>query len=288
MVFTLSQKKTAYKKLSKDVQDFIMDSETTDLIEKYLVEVGLSAEQPDSADTEILNAMYGLQTFSEAMANIAKLSNKKVEELSKLRADLENNIFSKIPKNQAPTANSGGEEVFSLSKKSQIVAWGEKNVTGNNPQLNDKIKKLDIAKRTRGALEINDKNSIPEYVKNLSRQVQDLVFDKAWSERTKEIARKYSLDPTQTDTLTNNVLFVLVGLDKPEDFLKLMTSELGISRLLADQIIEDLEMRIFDYATRTVENKEKRSPTPTPSEATKPKIFETPKPTIEKTKVPEI
>src|SRR3989344_4987671 len=148
MVFTLSQKKTAYKKLSKDVQDFIMDSETTDLIEKYLVEVGLSAEQSDSADTEILNAMYGLQTFSEAMANIAKLSNKKVEELSKLRTNLENNIFSKIPKNQTGASNSN-EETFSLSKKSPILIWGERNVAGSNPQLNDKAEKLEIAKKTR-------------------------------------------------------------------------------------------------------------------------------------------
>ncbi|MBA3733108.1 hypothetical protein H0W91_01895 [Patescibacteria group bacterium] len=100
---------------------------------------------------------------------------------------------------------------------------------------------------------------IPEYVKNLSKPVQDLIFDGAWEKRTEEISKKYSLNPTQTDTLINNVLFVLLGLDDPQNFTTLFTSELGISKLLAEQIIEDLEIRVFEYAVKSVQNKEKDS-----------------------------
>src|SRR3989344_75148 len=93
-----------------------------------------------------------------------------------------------------------------------------------------------------------------EYVKNLPQVVQDFVYDGVWEERTAEIAKKYSLGPGQTDTLINNVLFVLIGLDTPDTFTNLMTSELGISKLLASQIIEELETRVFEYVLNTVES----------------------------------
>ncbi len=98
-------------------------------------------------------------------------------------------------------------------------------------------------------------NNMPEYVKNLPKAVQDLVFDSAWEERTAEIAKKYSLNDTQADDLINTVLFVLIGLESPDTFLETIITDLGISRLLAEQIMEDLEVRVFEYALRTVEKK---------------------------------
>jgi hypothetical protein len=96
MTFTREQKKEAYKKLSPEVQDFIMDNETTEIIGSFLKESGLSDEQFDYADSEILYAMFGLQTLTVAIDNIAKLSNKNRDELSGLKENLENSIFDKI------------------------------------------------------------------------------------------------------------------------------------------------------------------------------------------------
>jgi hypothetical protein len=103
-----------------------------------------------------------------------------------------------------------------------------------------------------------DQNEMPEYMKTLPQSVQDFIFGGVWEERTDEIAKKYSLNDTQTDNLINNILFILIGLDKPETFLETTIIELGISRLLAEQIMEDLEVRVFEYATKSIENKEKR------------------------------
>lgn len=99
---------------------------------------------------------------------------------------------------------------------------------------------------------------MPEYTKNLPKPVQDLVFDGVWEERTEEIAKKYSLSEKQTDDLINNVLYILVGLLKPEDFLSTITVELSISGLLAEQLVEDLEVRVFEYALKTIQNQEKK------------------------------
>jgi len=97
---------------------------------------------------------------------------------------------------------------------------------------------------------------MPDYVKNLPKAVQDLIFDGVWEERTAEIAKKYSLSDTQADSLINTVLLVMIGLEDPDTFLETIIADLGISRLLAEQINEDLETRVFEYALRTVEKKE--------------------------------
>jgi hypothetical protein len=96
MIFTIEQKKEAYKKLPVEVQSFIMDPETNEIIEVSLQEAGLNETQLTEAYSEILYSMYGLQTLAETMANIAKLSNKNINDLTKLRTNLEDNIFSKI------------------------------------------------------------------------------------------------------------------------------------------------------------------------------------------------
>ncbi|MCX6701871.1 MAG: hypothetical protein NTX96_01590 [Candidatus Zambryskibacteria bacterium] len=101
--------------------------------------------------------------------------------------------------------------------------------------------------------------NMPEYMKGLPESVQDLVFDGVWEERTEEIAKKYSLGEPQTDSLINNVLFILIGLKDPDDFLETLILELGTSRLLAEQIIEDLEVRVFEYAVKSIQNKEKKT-----------------------------
>ena len=95
MTFSSQQPRVAYKKLPVDVQDLIMDNETTDLITNTLKEVGLSEEQVNLADSEILYALYCLQSLDDAINNITKLSNKNSNDLSKLKSVIQDNILSK-------------------------------------------------------------------------------------------------------------------------------------------------------------------------------------------------
>ena len=271
MTLTLAQKKEAYRKLPPEVQNFIMDSETTDIISSDLNEIGLTPEQSDSADSEILYAMYGLQTLSTAIDNISKLSNKKRDSLSMLESNLKMDIFDKIENykknyqpaleekevvkpqesirsdiiNKKPEINT---KTFIVDKKSQLEQWTEKFFAGTEPQKMSPAEKQEIAKKIKTAIKTKSPNDLPEYVKNLPKPVQDMILAGVWSGIVGEIAKKYSLSPTQSDILTNNIVFVLTGLDTPETFLGLITSELGISRLLSEQIIQDLENRVFKYA----------------------------------------
>jgi hypothetical protein len=95
MTFTLQQSRMAYKKLPPEVQDLIVGNETMDLIANALKEVVLNEEQANLADSQILYAMYCLQSLDDAIKNIAELSGKTVDDFSKLKSTLENDIFSK-------------------------------------------------------------------------------------------------------------------------------------------------------------------------------------------------
>lgn len=101
-------------------------------------------------------------------------------------------------------------------------------------------------------------NDIPEYIRSLPKEVQDLIFDGVWEERTLEISRKYTLTENQTDTLADNVLLVLIGLEKPDLFLDTVIADLNISRLLAEQIQEDLEARVFEYTLNFIESRKSK------------------------------
>lgn len=93
---------------------------------------------------------------------------------------------------------------------------------------------------------------IPEYLKNFPKNVQDFILDGEWEIRTEEIGIKYSLDDGQVDSLVNEVLYVLIGLKDPDSFENSLESEVRISNLLSNQIKEELEKRVFEYAFRKI------------------------------------
>jgi len=94
--------------------------------------------------------------------------------------------------------------------------------------------------------------TMPDYVQKLPKKVRNFVFDGVWEERAGEIAAKYSLTESQTDIFINKVLFILIGMENPDNFLGSLMSELDISELLAKQIIEDVEKRVFQYAMESI------------------------------------
>lgn len=118
-MYTREQRQSAYKKLPSEVQEIIMSNETTELITTLLKEIILSDEQINLADSEILYSMFCLQSLDDAINNIAKLSNKNVNDLDKIKSTLQSEIFSKyeididnfIKSNQNETANVSVPEI---------------------------------------------------------------------------------------------------------------------------------------------------------------------------------
>jgi signal recognition particle subunit SEC65 len=277
MRFTKEQKSAAYKKLHPDIQSIVMDPEVTELIEKNLLLAGLEDEQQDLGDSEILYTMYGLQTLDQAIDNISKISGRKIPDLTKLKNILDKEIFSKISEinSKNPQKEDQVPRPLTFVQQDNVISdWNNKLFIPSVSSFGSQSEKNEMMKRVKSALRTNDKNILPEFFKQLPQERQDLIFNGGWQNKVGEITKKYSLSQTQVDILNNNLLFVFMGIDKLDDFIKLLTSELGVSRILGDQIVEDLEKRVLDYVIKTLEAKpifEKPKVSVTPIFQTEPK-----------------
>lgn len=185
MIFTKEQKKEAYKKLSPEVQDFIMDPETTEIIDNLLTQVGLNDEQSILADSEILNAMYGLITLDDALKNISQITNKTEGDLSELKTKLVTNIFTKL--DQIKIKNDGLHHIKEIAP---VVS-----------QISQKY--------------------------GLNQDQQDIV-----------------IEITQENIENTNIL------GKENE----ISERLNISKLLAEQIIFDINKRIFEQKSKGKSN----------------------------------
>jgi hypothetical protein len=140
MTHTAEQKRAAYKKLPPQIQSLVMDNETTELIANALKEAGLNEDQADLADSEILHAMYCLQSLDGAIDNIARLSRKKVGELLSLKAIIQKEILSKykIDIEEYIALNKKGltdEKSKTVDKTSQVDNLNNKPKSTQVPEI---------------------------------------------------------------------------------------------------------------------------------------------------------
>lgn len=192
MSYTLQQTREAYKKLNPDVQIFIMDSETTDLISGYLSKLNITEDQRDLVDSEILYTMYNLQKNSEMMDNIIKITGKDPRDLAELRKNLDANIFGEI--------------------KKLNLTFGKSNI-----------------------LEILD-----------------------------EITKKYSLSEDKKNTLKSICKEIIDDIGVKDDALSNLDQKLNVSKLIAEQIAEELNKRAFDAGNDQKDFKPINPDTPRP------------------------
>jgi hypothetical protein len=227
MTFTRQQKQQAYKKLSPEVQEFVMSNEVTELIGKYLTESGLNSEQNEVADSEILYTMFELQTLPEAISNIAKLSGKNINDLSKLKNSLEENIFTPIQIQKSAKQTLAEEP---LEKK----------------------------------------------------EVKIVKLDKILENRVLEIAKKYSLNASQTENLVSSATKVITNQSQKNTLLETLIVELQISKLLAEQLIKDLETRVFEYGMNFIQNRGEKTEPVLSKPSSIPEVRPTITPVVEK------
>jgi len=121
MKFTKEQQRAAYKKLPEDVRDFVFSNEVNDLIDEIKKEIGLTEEQSAVADVEILYSLIGLQNITSSIEEIAKVSNKQRQDLTKISQKLQSGIFDNI-KDMGINL-----EEFVLSNKSERINPGLQN-----------------------------------------------------------------------------------------------------------------------------------------------------------------
>lgn len=99
---------------------------------------------------------------------------------------------------------------------------------------------------------MNEEN-INNYIQKLPKQIQVFINSGLWEEKVSEISKKYSLSSDQIESLLDLVILVLTLVIEPPKLKDLIIEDLSVSDLLAEQIVVDLENRVFDYALKQIE-----------------------------------
>lgn len=100
---------------------------------------------------------------------------------------------------------------------------------------------------------------IEKYIENLPEKTQDFIGDTEWQNRVDEVAKKYNLNTEQIESLKDDVLLMIIGIGDPNKFQSVISQDLGVSDLVSEQILSDLEKRVFEYALKILEVKQKPS-----------------------------
>lgn len=102
----------------------------------------------------------------------------------------------------------------------------------------------------------NEEQIIKDVYKTLSDDVKNIISSSEWLKRVREIGQKYSLTEEQINSLGYEILFTFLELQSPDLLNETIEEELDISSILAEQIVEEVEERIFAWAMKKIEPKE--------------------------------
>lgn len=108
---------------------------------------------------------------------------------------------------------------------------------------------------------MDPKNETTRYIESLPKELKAVISDPNIENRTREIAKKYSLSVDQEEGLIDIVMLILTGIESPDTLEENIISDLSVSGIVAEQIINDLDNRVFDYALKElgVEDNESKS-----------------------------
>ena len=85
------------------------------------------------------------------------------------------------------------------------------------------------------------------YLQNLPPVVQKCIGSAEWKVKIMEIGKKYSLQPAQINNLEMETLLVSIGVESDQEMMENVKKELDISDILAEQLVEDVNQRIYKW-----------------------------------------
>ena len=96
---------------------------------------------------------------------------------------------------------------------------------------------------------------IKKYIDALPPLVRTAVLAPDWHARIGEIGTKYSLHLDQISELEYETLFVMIGMEPETDFIDNIEKEVSVSRILATQLAEEINDRVFKVILKSIEDK---------------------------------
>lgn len=98
--------------------------------------------------------------------------------------------------------------------------------------------------------------------KKLPKELQDFVANPSWTTECEALAKKYGFTEEETESLRFTVLFTLTGLIAREDMSNSLISDLGIQKIVAldiqNEVAEKILSRLSPEALAALQNNEDR------------------------------
>lgn len=88
---------------------------------------------------------------------------------------------------------------------------------------------------------------IKEYLEKLPPVVQKSIGSSEWKRKILDIGNKYSLQEDQIENLEVEALLVAIGVESDQEMIENIKRELDISDILAEQLTEDVNQRIYKW-----------------------------------------
>jgi len=94
---------------------------------------------------------------------------------------------------------------------------------------------------------------IEEYISRAPKQIKNIVAFGEWRNRMNDFAQKFSLEKTKTNSLRNEIIFILIGMEPKSDFVENIKRELEIDSNMAGWIAEDVNKNIFSQVEKEID-----------------------------------
>lgn len=206
-----------YRNLPQKTRELIVSEELHDEINLILTFYKLKENDAKSIEETIINQVVGMENKNDIKEKLSKLS--LVDDVKhKIFDDITNKILTKL------------DEIY-LKSLNNIKIEIEKN--GDSFDVDDYIKNIEESNSV--------KNEKGKFVDN-----EDV------RKRLSEISFKYGLDEKQKNDLLN----LLKSEDDESSLNEAIIKNLGLSAFISEQIVDDLNKRVFEYALNFTEKKD--------------------------------
>ncbi len=242
MSYTKEQKRNIFNKLPQKIREVLVSEEFVLAIKDIAKTNSLTEDGGDLLVSFVGDVLMGIENKDNLKERLKNYLNDPYS-IEKIKNDTEEKVFKNIDNLYIDILNNFKKEEEQNGRDFDVDYYIQ-SLENREDESNDFLKE------------------IGETIKNndVLSEKQDLILKNMWGKRVDEIAEKYSLNEEQTKNLTKNVLFVLFNPEEQEKFLEKTTSELRISKLLAEQITEDLKTRIFEPALKVAQNQSETIP----------------------------
>lgn len=100
---------------------------------------------------------------------------------------------------------------------------------------------------------------IAHALENLPPNIRQAVEDFDWGTEVLGIAREYGIQVDEIDVFQRETMLIIVGLERAQDYQHNLVQHMGISRSLAEQLVQEANERIFEELQKRAFSKEQKS-----------------------------